>query len=58
MKVLAVLGVLSVLPACAIVQGAYDERVKEECNELPTSDERRDCNRAAEDAEQARRQSL
>ena len=50
MKTLACcLSLCCLLGGCALGQDLYDERRIDECRELPTPDERLDCERSARD---------
>lgn len=40
---------LALLGGCAIGQDVYDDRQLDECRELPTSNERLDCERTVRD---------
>ncbi len=57
MKALFAAAGLLALSGCTIFQDVYDEEARQQCNDLPTPDERLACSRAADDAERARRQS-
>ena len=48
-SLILILGLVSLLGGCAIGQDIYDNRRLDECRDLPTPDERRDCERAARD---------
>ena len=51
MKTLAVaIGLSILLTGCALGQNVYDDRRIAECRELPTPNERLDCERTARDA--------
>lgn len=50
----ALLAGVFILGGCVIVQDMYDDRARDECLELPTPDERRDCNRQVHDRELSR----
>ncbi|MCR9196913.1 MAG: hypothetical protein NXH88_19415 [Hyphomonas sp.] len=50
MKAIALsLGLCCLLAGCALGQDMYDDRRIDECRELPTPNERLDCERAARD---------
>ncbi len=49
------LGILA-LTGCSVLQGAYNSEARSQCRELPTTEERLACERAATDAERERRQ--
>lgn len=51
----AALLALALLGGCEILQHSYDHQARKECQNLPTPDERLACDRAASDAERARR---
>jgi hypothetical protein len=48
-RALICLGLCALLSACAIGQDIYDDRRIDECRDLPTPNERLDCERAARD---------
>ena len=47
--VLLSVGLCGLLAGCALGQDIYDDRRIDECRELPTPNERLDCERAARD---------
>lgn len=49
-RALSSLFICGLVASCAIGQDLYDERRIDECRDLPTPNERIDCERAARDA--------
>ena len=49
-RVLGITLLCGLLASCAIGQDLYDERRIDECRDLPTPNERIDCERSARDA--------
>lgn len=57
-RALLCISLSALLGACAIGQDIYDDRRIDECRELPTPNERLDCERAARDEATGIPQSL
>lgn len=55
MRAALVIAALLTLPACVIGQGAYDDYARTQCDQLPTPNERLQCERDAADAASDRR---
>ena len=49
-RAVLVLSLCALIAGCAIGQDLYDERRIDECRDLPTPNERIDCERTARDA--------
>ncbi|MEL6862471.1 MAG: hypothetical protein AAGL11_11580 [Pseudomonadota bacterium] len=49
-RALLILSLCTLVASCAIGQDLYDERSVDECRDLPTPNERIDCERSARDA--------
>ena len=55
MRTLLALAALTLLPACVLAQDAYDSESLKQCRELPTPQERLQCERDDHDARSDRR---